>query len=234
MDDPVELLKICTKVVSDAASSRQLQQWCDGKSKVYKYFFSRAVEATNSEAPDTLLRQALNSALGEYRAVDVEFIRLATKGNHKAVTRTSKLPNGGGGSRGGSRGSEISTPGSEFGDDDGGGGSLSRPSSSTTIQPDSKKASSSSSTTKRPSSRGIPSNKNNGRNGISSSSQSTRTKVMKEGDGSNKEGNGSGAGVVENNSMRTLRLLEEKLMKGSQKSFQGFDIDDDPFGDDDD
>jgi len=34
-----------------------LQQWCDGKSKVYKFFLARALEATEDRAPVNLLRQ---------------------------------------------------------------------------------------------------------------------------------------------------------------------------------
>jgi len=44
-------------VVSDPACKRQLQQWCDGKSKVYKFFLARALEATEDRAPVNLLRQ---------------------------------------------------------------------------------------------------------------------------------------------------------------------------------
>ena len=49
LDDPAVLEVLCASIVSDLACEKELQQWCDGKNKVYKFFLSRALEATESK-----------------------------------------------------------------------------------------------------------------------------------------------------------------------------------------
>jgi hypothetical protein len=70
LDDLAVLEVLCARIVSDVACEKELQQWCDGKNKVYKFFLSRALEATESKAPVALLKEALNKALSAFRAVD--------------------------------------------------------------------------------------------------------------------------------------------------------------------
>ena len=70
LEDPVYLQELCTKIVNDVACEKQLQQWTDGKNKVYKFFLSRALEATEDKAPVSLLKEALNKALGAFRPVE--------------------------------------------------------------------------------------------------------------------------------------------------------------------
>jgi hypothetical protein len=89
LTDMVALRSICDRVVSDAAVARQLQQWCDGKAKVYKVFLARALEATEDKAPVQLLRQALNAALGEFREVDEDLLILAMGAEDAAKARAA-------------------------------------------------------------------------------------------------------------------------------------------------
>jgi len=106
LTDMVQLTAICERVVNDAAVARQLQQWTDGKSKVYKVFLARALEATEDKAPVQLLRQALNSVLGEFREVDQELLILAMGSEDAAKARsgnarTKRAPKSGAGEDGG-------------------------------------------------------------------------------------------------------------------------------------
>jgi hypothetical protein len=89
LEDLGVLTDMMRKVVNDPAAARQLQQWVDGKSRVYKFFLARALEATEDRAPVNLLRQALNNALGDFRPVDDD-LRIAAMGAEEAAAFKSK------------------------------------------------------------------------------------------------------------------------------------------------
>ena len=86
--------------------------------KVYKFFLSRALEASEDRAPVQLLKQALNTSLGEFRPVDDDLLLAAMSSEdatafkvaNRGRTKKAKKPKRGNGC-GGKVDGEESTEG---------------------------------------------------------------------------------------------------------------------------